>query len=134
MKKKIALVTGGSRGLGKDMAISIARRGIDVILTYRHKEAEALETVKEIVALGRKAVALPLDMRNVQSLDGFVQQLLQVLQNNWGKDHFDFLVNNAGMGATVPFLQVTEDVFDDFLNVHFKSVYFLTQKTVPFIN
>ena len=132
--QKIALVTGGSRGLGKDMAISIARRGIDVILTYRHKEAEALETVKEIVALGRKAVALPLDMRNVQSLDGFVQQLLQVLQNNWGKDHFDFLVNNAGMGATVPFLQVTEDVFDDFLNVHFKSVYFLTQKTVPFIN
>ena len=132
--QKIALVTGGSRGLGKDMAISIARRGIDVILTYRNKEAEALETVKEIVALGRKAVALPLDMRNVQSLDGFVQQLLQVLQNNWGKDHFDFLVNNAGMGATVPFLQVTEDVFDDFLNVHFKSVYFLTQKTVPFIN
>ena len=132
--QKIALVTGGSRGLGKDMAISIARRGIDVILTYRHKEAEALETVKEIVALGRKAVALPLDMRNVQSLDGFVQQLLQVLQNNWGKDHFDFLVNNAGMGATVPFLQVTEDVFDDFLNVQFKSVYFLTQKTVPFIN
>lgn len=132
--QKIALVTGGSRGLGKDMAISIARRGIDVILTYRNKEAEALETVKEIIALGRKAMALPLDMGNVQSLDGFVQQLQQVLQSNWGKDHFDFLVNNAGMGATVPFLQVTEDVFDDFLNVHFKSVYFLTQKTVPFIN
>ncbi len=132
--QKIALVTGGSRGLGKDMAISIARRGIDVILTYRNKEAEALETVKEIVALGRKAVALPLDMGNVQSLDGFVQQLQQTLQSNWGKDRFDFLVNNAGMGATVPFLQVTEQVFDDFLNVHFKSVYFLTQKTVPFIN
>lgn len=132
--QKIALVTGGSRGLGKDMAISIARRGIDVILTYRNKEAEALETVKEIIALGRKAVALPLDMGNVQSLDGFVQQLQQALQSNWEKDRFDFLVNNAGMGATVPFLQVTEDVFDDFLNVHFKSVYFLTQKTVPFIN
>lgn len=132
--QKIALVTGGSRGLGKDMAISIARRGIDVILTYRNKEAEALETVKEIIALGRKAVALPLDMGNVQSLDGFVQQVQQALQSNWEKDRFDFLVNNAGMGATVPFLQVTEDVFDDFLNVHFKSVYFLTQKTVPFIN
>ncbi len=132
--QKIALVTGGSRGLGKNMATSIARRGIDVILTYRNKEAEALETVKEIVSLGRKAIALPLDMGNIQSLDGFVQQLLQALQNNWRKDRFDFLVNNAGMGATVPFLQVTEQVFDDFLNVHFKGVYFLTQKTVPFIN
>lgn len=132
--KKIALVTGGSRGLGKDMAISIARRGIDVILTYRNKEAEALETVKEIEALGRKGVALQLDMGNVQSLDSFVQQLQQILQSNWEKDRFDFLVNNAGMGATVPFLQVTEEVFDDFLNVHFKSVYFLTQKCIPLIN
>jgi NAD(P)-dependent dehydrogenase (short-subunit alcohol dehydrogenase family) len=132
--QKIALVTGGSRGLGKDMAISIARRGIDVIITYRNKEAEALETVKGIMALGRKAVALQLDMGNVQSLDGFMQQLQQVLHRNWGGEHFDFLVNNAGMGATVPFLQVTEQVFDDFLNVHFKSVYFLTQKCVPLIN
>ncbi|MEP7374987.1 MAG: SDR family oxidoreductase [Chitinophagaceae bacterium] len=132
--QKIALVTGGSRGLGKDMAISIARRGIDVILTYRNKEAEALETVKEIVVLGRKAVALQLDMGNLQSLDGFVQQVQQALQTNWRSTHFDFLINNAGMGATVPFLQVTEDIFDNFLNVHFKSVYFLTQKCVPFIN
>ena len=77
--QKIALVTGGSRGLGKDMAISIARRGIDVILTYRNKEAEALETVKEITGLGRKAVALPLDMGNFQSLDGFVQEVQQTL-------------------------------------------------------
>ena len=132
--QKIALVTGGSRGLGKDMAISIARRGIDVVLTYRNKEMEALETVREIESLGRKAAALPLDMGKVQSLDGFVEQLQNTLQKNWGNDHFDFLINNAGMGATVPFLQVTEEVFDDFLNVHFKSVYFLTQKTVPFIN
>jgi len=132
--QKIALVTGGSRGLGKDMAISIARRGIDVILTYRNKEMEALETVKEITALGRKAVALELDMGNVKSLDGFVQQVQETLQRNWGSPRFDFLVNNAGMGATVPFPQVTEDIFDNFLNVHFKSVYFLTQKCVPFIN
>lgn len=132
--QKIALVTGGSRGLGKDMAISIARRGIDVILTYRNKEAEALETVNEITGLGRKGVALQLDMGNVKSLDGFVQQVQQTLQTDWGSPRFDFLINNAGMGATVPFLQVTEPVFDDFLNVHFKGVYFLTQKCVPFIN
>ena len=132
--QKIALVTGGSRGLGKDMAISIARRGIDVILTYRNKEAEALETVKEINSFGRKAAALQLDMGNFQSLDGFVQQLQQALQNNWNSSSFDFLVNNAGMGATVSFLQVTEQLFDEFLNVHFKSIYFLTQKCVPFIN
>ena len=132
--QKIALVTGGSRGLGKDMAISIARRGIDVILTYRQKEAEALETVKEITGLGRKAVALQLDMGNFKMLDGFVQKVRHALESNWGTTHFDFLINNAGMGATVPFLQVTEEVFDDFLNVHFKGVYFLTQKCIPFIN
>jgi NAD(P)-dependent dehydrogenase (short-subunit alcohol dehydrogenase family) len=132
--QKIALVTGGSRGLGKDMAISIARRGIDVVLTYRNKETEALEVVKEIESLGQKAAALQLDMGKFESLDGFVDELKNVLQKNWSTDHFDFLVNNAGMGATVPFLQVTEQVFDDFLNVHFKGVYFLTQKTVPFIN
>jgi NAD(P)-dependent dehydrogenase (short-subunit alcohol dehydrogenase family) len=132
--QKIALVTGGSRGLGKDMAISLARHGKDVILTYRSKEAEAAETVKEIKSLGRNAVALPLDMGNPKSLDGFVQQLQAALQANWKTDRFDYLINNAGMGATIPFLQVTEDVFDDFLNVHFKGVYFLTQKCVPLIN
>ncbi len=132
--QKIALVTGGSRGLGKDMAISIARRGIDVVLTFRNKEMEGLETVREIESLGRKAVALQLDMGNVQSLNGFVDELKNILQKNWGTDRFDFLINNAGMGATVPFLQATEEQFDDFLNVHFKSVYFLTQKTVPIIN
>lgn len=132
--QKIALVTGGSRGLGKNMAISIARRGIDVVLSYRNKETEALETVREIESMGRKAAALQLDMGKVQSLNSFVELLQSTLQKNWDTDHFDFLINNAGMGATVPFLQVTEEVFDDFLNVHFKSVYFLTQKTVPFIN
>ena len=79
-------------------------------------------------------MALPLDMADVTSLDSFVEQLKETLQTNWGITRFDFLINNAGMGATVPFLEVTENVFDDFLNVHFKSVYFLTQKSVPMIN
>jgi len=132
--QKIAVVTGGSRGLGKDMALSLARNGNDVIITYRSKEAEAQEVVKEIESLGRKAIALPLDMAQFNTLDSFVQQLKDSLQTHWASTHFDFLINNAGMGATVPFLQVTEELFNEFLNVHFKSIYFLTQKTVPLIN
>ncbi len=131
---KIALVTGGSRGLGKDMAICIAKKGRDVILTYRTNEAEAQQTIKEIKTHGQKAIALQLDMRDFNSLDGFVQKTLDSLQANWNTGNFDFLINNAGMGATVPFLQVTEELFTDFLNVHFKSIYFLTQKFAPYIN
>ena len=131
---KIALVTGGSRGLGKDMAISIAKKGINVILTYRSNEKDAQETVNAIEALGRKAAALKLDMSDFQSLDNFVAQFRDSLQSNFNTDTFDFLINNAGMGATVPFIQVTEELFNDFLNVHFKGIYFLTQKLVPSIN
>ena len=132
--QKIALVTGGSRGLGKDMALSLARSSNDVIITYRSKETEAQQVVKEIESLGRKAIALPLDMAQFNTLDNFVQKLKENLQTYWGTTHFDYLINNAGMGATVPFLQVTEELFNEFLNVHFKSIYFLTQKCVPFIN
>jgi NAD(P)-dependent dehydrogenase (short-subunit alcohol dehydrogenase family) len=131
---KIALVTGGSRGLGKDMAISIAKKGIDVILTFRGNEEMAHETVKEIEALGQKAAALQLDMANIRSLDAFVQEAANILQSKFNTNSFDFLINNAGMGATVPFEQVTEDLFDEFMNVHFKGVYFLTQKCLPYMN
>jgi len=134
MATKIALVTGGSRGLGKDMALSIARKGIDVIITYRNKKEEAAEVVKSIEAMGQQSTALALDMSNFPSLDSFVTEVKQVLQKKWSQTNFDFLINNAGMGATVPFLQVTEELFTDFLNVHFKGIYFLTQKMVPFIN
>ncbi|HKB42801.1 MAG TPA: SDR family oxidoreductase [Chitinophagaceae bacterium] len=132
--QKIALVTGGSRGLGKNMAIKIAGKGIDVILTYLSNEAEANKTVQEIENIGQKAAALHLDMKDFNSLDSFVQQVTGTLQSKWNKNSFDFLVNNAGMGATVPFEQVTEELFTDFLNVHFKGIYFLTQKFVPYIN
>ena len=131
---KIALVTGGSRGLGKDMAISLAKKGVDVILTWRSKEEEAIETVKTIEGLGQKAASLQLDMGDFSSLDSFVQQVLNSLQSKWNTATLDILINNAGMGATVPFEKVTEELFNDFLNVHFKSVYFLTQKLVPHIN
>ena len=116
------------------MATSIALKGIDVILTYRSNEADAMQTVQSIKAIGQKAVAIQLDMTDSASIDRFVQQVLESLQTNWNTDRFDFLVNNAGMGATVPFLEVTEAMFTDFLNVHFKGIYFLTQKFVPYIN
>lgn len=134
MSAKIALVTGGSRGLGKEMAISIARKGFDVILTWRNNEELALETVKEIETLGRNAAALHLDMSFFQSLNAFIENLKLVLQQKWDTNKFDFLINNAGMGATVPFTNVNEELFNDFLNVHFKGVYFLTQKSLSLLN
>ena len=134
MKTKIALVTGGSRGLGKSMATSLAQKGIDVILTYRSNVDEANNTIAAIEKAGRKAFAIQLDMGDFSSLDGFVQKVLSVLQLKWETGKIDFLINNAGMGATVPFLEVTEEIFNDFLHVHFKSIYFLTQKFVPYIN
>lgn len=131
---KIALVTGGSRGLGKDMAISIAAKGMDVILTYRNNETEARNTVLAIEKLGQKAASIHLDMSDFNSLGNFVKEMSATLQSVWNRSSFDFLVNNAGMGATVPFEQVTEELFNEFLNVHFKGVYFLTQKLAPMIN
>jgi NAD(P)-dependent dehydrogenase (short-subunit alcohol dehydrogenase family) len=131
---KIALITGGNRGLGKEMALSLAQKGIDVIITYRKQEQLALDTVHELESLGQKAAMLPLDMSDFYSLDQFMEKLLQVLQLNWHTTSLDFLIHNAGMGATVPFMKVTEAIFNEFLNVHFKSIYFLTQKLVPHIN
>lgn len=130
---KIALVTGGSRGLGKDMAISIARKQMDVVLTYRTKKEEAQEVVRQIEDLGQKAVAVALDMNAFSSLDAFVQAVTIELKTVWNVTHFNCLVNNAGMGATVPFTDVTEEIFNEFLNVHFKGVYFLTQKCLPLL-
>lgn len=132
--QKIALVTGGSRGLGKDMAINIAKKGLDVIITYNSNQSLADEVVKEIQLLGRSAAALHLNMSDFHSLDNFVSQLSSLLQSKWNTNAFDFLINNAGMGATVPFEQVTEELFNDFLNVHYKGVYFLTQKCVKHLN
>lgn len=131
---KIALVTGGSRGLGKEMALSLAKKGLDVILTYRSKEAEARSVADEIKSMGRQAVMLSLDMNNdVHTLDSFVQALAIELKSVWERTSLDFVVHNAGMGATVPFEAVTEGVFDEFLNVHFKNIYFLTQKLLPYL-
>lgn len=131
---KIALVTGGSRGLGKDMALALAKKGIDVVLTYRTSKREAEGVAAEITRSGRRAIVMPFDVSDNRSFDGFVTQLTSSLQKNWNVSTFDFLINNAGVGATIPIAQVTEEAFDNLLNIHFKGVYFLTQKSLPHMN
>jgi NAD(P)-dependent dehydrogenase (short-subunit alcohol dehydrogenase family) len=133
-KRKIALVTGGSRGLGKDMALNLAKKGIDVILTYNSKKDEALAVVKEIEQLGSKAMSLQFNAGDVKSLTSFIDAVKTVLKNGFNADHFDFLVNNAGIGIYAPFAETTEEQFDELMNIHFKGVYFLTQKALPLIN
>ncbi|HUM47431.1 MAG TPA: SDR family oxidoreductase [Chitinophagales bacterium] len=133
-KNKIALVTGGSRGLGKDMALRLAEKGSDIIITYQSNKDMAAEVVRSIESSGRKAAALQYDAADFKSLDGFLQEVKELLQSKWKALHFDFLINNAGIGATIPFAQVSEDDFDRFLNIHFKSIYFLTQRALPMIN
>ncbi|WP_207460275.1 SDR family oxidoreductase [Azospirillum sp. SYSU D00513] len=130
---KIALVTGASRGLGRNTALSIARRGGDVVLTYRSRAEEARATVAEIEALGRKAVALPLDTGDVSSFAAFAGRMREALQDVWQRKTFDHLVNNAGHGDGAPFAQTTEAQFDALVDVHFKGVFFLTQALLPLI-
>ena len=130
---KIALITGGSRGLGRVMALHLARDGADVILTYRQQQAEAAEVVSQIQALGRKAVALKLDVGVVADFPAFTQELLVALGSTFGRPTFDFLVNNAGIGVNKPFAKTTEADFDSLMNVHFKGVYFLTQSLLGLI-
>jgi len=131
---KIALITGGSRGLGKDMALALAKKGIDVVLTYRTNKKEAEDVVAEIEQIGRKGIALSLDVGDIKSLESFVSGLSSVLYNSWSVKTFDFLINNAGVGATIPIPQVTEEAFDNLLNIHFKGAYFLTQKSLAHMN
>ena len=130
---KIALVTGGSRGLGKDMALRLAEKGLDVIITYHSKEQEANAVVESIKAAGRKAAALRLDTGEIKTFAAFVDQLKAILRDRFGADRLDFLVNNAGIGGYQPIVDVTEEFFDQLLNIHFKGVYFLTQKLLPLL-
>lgn len=131
---KIALVTGGSRGLGKDMALRLAEQGKDIILTYNNNQADAQEVVTQIKALGRKADAIQLNLSVFSTIDSFIASVSDILSTNFDNRKLDYLVNNAGMGATISFANATEADFDNFTNVHFKGVYFLTQKLLPFLN
>jgi NAD(P)-dependent dehydrogenase (short-subunit alcohol dehydrogenase family) len=125
-----SIVTGGSRGLGRNTAISIARRGGDVILTYRGGASGAQAVVAEIEALGRKAAALQLDVGDIGAFPGFVDKVRATLKS-WGRERFDHLVNNAGHGEMASFADTTQAQFDLLFNVHVKGVFFLTQALLP---
>ena len=131
---KIALVTGGSRGLGKDMALNLAKKGLDVILTYHTQQAAADGVVAEIEALGQRAVALPLDAARVGTFGAFFEQVRAALCTTFGAERFDFLINNAGTGLYAPFAETTEQQFDELLNIHLKGPFFLTQQALPLLN
>ncbi|MDF7815656.1 SDR family oxidoreductase [Hymenobacter sp. YC55] len=130
---KIALVTGGSRGIGKNIALSLAEKGIGVLLTYHSNHTEAAATVSEIEALGQQAVALQLDTTNAHSFDAFFTEVKAALHTTFGADRFNFLINNAGTSLTAPIAETTEAQFDEMLNIHLKGVYFLTQKALPML-
>lgn len=133
MSSKVAIITGGSRGLGRNTAVNLARRGVDVLFTYRANEKEAESLVREVEALGRKAASFRLDTGDVRAFDGFVGEVRAKLKS-WGLEKFDFLVNNAGNSLHADFAVTTEQQFDDIFRVHVKGVYFLTQKLLPFMN
>ncbi|SMC65284.1 SDR family NAD(P)-dependent oxidoreductase [Moheibacter sediminis] len=133
-KQKIALVTGGSRGLGKDMAFQLAEKGIDVIVTYQSKKDDAENVVNIIKSQGRNAAALQLDVAKSDTFDAFVNNLKEVLKSEFNADKIDGLVNNAGVGIHANFAETTEEQFDSMVNIHLKAPFFLTQKLLQVLN
>ena len=133
MTQKIALITGGSRGLGKNTALHLAAQGVGIVLTYHSKEDEANAVVAEILDAGGKAATLQLDTSVAGSFAAFTDNLRAILQLTWGRDTFDFLVNNAGVGVHAPFAETTEEQLDQMYNIHLKGVFLLTQALLPVI-
>ncbi len=133
MSNKIAIITGASRGLGKNTALHLARQGIDIIGTYHSREDEAQAVVAEVEALGGKAKMLQLDVGDSSRFEGFASQVAQLLSAYFKAECFDFLVNNAGIGLYASCAQTTEEQFDQLMNIHFKGPFFLTQKLLPLI-
>lgn len=129
----IVLVTGGSRGLGKDMVLQLAQKGLDIILTYRSKQEEAAAVVKAVEQLGRKAVALPLDVNDSSTFPAFFTLVSAVLRDTFTTDKIQFLVNNAGIGIHAAFADTTEEQFDTLCNIQLKGPFFLTQKALPLL-
>lgn len=133
-KSKIALVTGGSRGLGRDMVLKLAKKGNNIIFTYHSNKVQADKVVAEVISLGQKAIAYQLDTSKINTFDVFIQQIGQHLEAHEGSPNFDFLINNAGTGIYGSVTETTDEAFDTMVNIHLKGVYFLTQKLIPFLN
>lgn len=132
-QQKIAVVTGGSRGIGKSIAINAAKRGIAVILTYNNHPEQGEAVANEINNVGGKAVALKLNTAETGSFNNFVAEVSKVIRQQWGRDSFDYLVNNAGIGQRTLIKDTTEEIFDELVDINFKGVFFLTQKLVPLL-
>lgn len=133
MSNKTAVVTGGSRGLGRDMALSLAKKGVDVVLTYHSNKAEAEKVAAEIESLEQKGYVFQLDVGEIKSFDDFYAKVTERLKEETGSAKFDFLINNAGIALSAPFSETTEEQLDQIFNIHYKGVFFLTQKALPFI-
>lgn len=133
MNHKIAVITGGSRGLGENAALKLAAKGVDVILTYRSKLQEADRVVQRIEALGARAVALQLDVGDSKSFVAFAAEVKKQLNTVWQRERFDYLLNNAGTALHASFEETTEEQFDEMVNVHFKGPFFLTQTLLPLL-
>lgn len=134
MSQKTAIITGGSRGLGRDMAINLAKDGVDIIFSYHSNIEKAKELIQEIENMGQKAKALVFDANNMESGQEFIRQATQYLNRVQGNPNFDFLINNAGTGTFNHIANTSEAQFNEMMNVHLKSVYFLTQAAIPYIN
>ncbi|HDR2834765.1 SDR family NAD(P)-dependent oxidoreductase [Enterobacter mori] len=133
MSERIALVTGGSRGLGKNAVLKLAAEGTGIVLTYNSSEREAQNVVREIEQKGVKAVALQLNVGETSTFGGFAKKVQESLKTVWQRDTFDYLLNNAGTGLYAPYTETTEAQFDDAMNIHFKGPFFLTQTLLPLI-
>ncbi|MBK6347296.1 MAG: SDR family oxidoreductase [Bacteroidales bacterium] len=131
---KVALITGGSRGLGRDMALKLAGRDFDIIITYNSNKEAATQVVEEVQTIGRKAVALQLDVAKASGYDGFISQVKEQLSREFGTNQIHSLINNAGTGLYAPFESTSEEQFDDMVNIHLKAAFFLTQKMLPVLS
>ncbi|PKV51960.1 NAD(P)-dependent dehydrogenase (short-subunit alcohol dehydrogenase family) [Aquimarina sp. MAR_2010_214] len=134
MSQKTAIITGASRGLGKDMALNLAKDGVNIIFSYHKNVKKATEVIEEIETLGQKAVAFPFDANNYKSGQEFITKAMAYLKQENGNSNFDFLINNAGTGIFSLIPDTTEEQFNEMMNIHLKSVYFLTQAALPYIN
>jgi NAD(P)-dependent dehydrogenase (short-subunit alcohol dehydrogenase family) len=131
--QKIALITGASRGLGRNTAFHLAKKGVGVVITYLSNKNEADAAVREIEAEGSKGVALQLDTSKTDTFEQFKQRFLQALKTIWGREDFDYLVNNAGFGIAKPIMETTEEEFDKLVNTQYRGLFFITQKLIPLL-
>lgn len=133
-KIKIALVTGGSRGLGKNMALELAKKGLHIVLTYNRNEEKAKEVITDIEHIGQQAIAVQLNVTDFQSFETFFDTVKKSIKYKFGVDKIDYLVNNAGIGINAPFAKTTEEQLDTLYNIQFKGTYLLTQSALSILN